>query len=170
MGISISAVGAAPDANTLSTNAQGNIQVGDGNLLGSVAIPHISAWTQVTGTWAIANFNTNDQLGFKCPTTQNAEINLPIYLVKGTYTLSANFMTNATHGQGRFYLNTTALGGGVFETYSAALGTTNVTITGISVATSGQYTLKLTVPSKNASSSNYTIQIHNPGVVLTKTA
>ena len=85
---------------------------------------------------------------------QNAEVVWKVPLSAGTWTLTLFYEKGSNIGNNHMYLDSTALGS--FDGYNASPIFTSVgEITGIVVASSGVYSLKAKVESKNASSSNY---------------
>jgi hypothetical protein len=120
-------------------------------------LPYLSR-TVVQGTWKFDDAaDTPSLFGFftyNSSSAQNDEIMFPVVLSAGTWQIEIICLASNNCG-----IATVSLGGssvGTMDTYSAST-TRNVvkSITGISVATSGQTTLSFKIATKNASSSNY---------------
>lgn len=88
--------------------------------------------------------------------TQNDEYTMDVWLDAGTYKFCLVHYQDADRGITTIYLDGASVG--TIDSYAAAAGSlagTYSEVTGITVATAGVKTLKLAVPTKNASSTNY---------------
>lgn len=88
--------------------------------------------------------------------TQNDEYTMDVWLDAGTYKFCLVHYQDADRGITTIYLDGASQG--TIDSYAASAGSlagTYSEITGITVATAGVKTLKLAVPTKNASSTNY---------------
>jgi len=74
----------------------------------------------------------------------------------GTYSVQLAYKTNANRGQAAFQFNGSAFGS-TLDQYAASASYPSVVIGTVSVASSGNQTLRLTVTGKNSASSSYTL-------------
>ena len=98
--------------------------------------------------WLILSTSTNDGDSF---TTGS------FYLDKGTYSLDMYHGTNTNFGICDVYLDSTKIA--TIDEYAGSSGSIKTTTNSITVSTSGIKTMTFTANGKNASSSDYTINV-----------
>lgn len=97
---------------------------------------------------------------------QNDYVEYDVALSAGTYTFDLFHEKAADYGIVTVAINGTSVG--TIDTYSASFAPTTIgSITAITVAASGRQTVRLTVSSKNASSTNFGIVFN--GFAMTRT-
>lgn len=133
-----------------------------------VSVPITLAPTSKVGTWDLYRGDTvyYTQL-YNSTTAQNDEINWKLWLTAGTWTMWVTYDKQTNCG-----INAVTLGGTSIATIDGYNGSTthqNISkTTGIAVASTGVYTLRFLISTKNASSSNYTWLIN--AIDFTRTA
>lgn len=133
--------------------SEGGIQdVGEGHIF----ILGCNYYQIVQGTWEITLQNSQFLNGYMRSSSShiNDEIHYLVYLNAGTYTIKILGYASTNYGIASIYLDTTLVAS--LDFYSA-IGAYNVikTQTGITVGTSGLYTLKLKMATKNGASDGY---------------
>ena len=104
---------------------------------------------------------------FAAPVAQDDEIGWNVPLSAGTWTLTLIHVTGPSCGIYTTKLDSTTIG--TIDGYSAGVTSNVVTeISGISVGSSGVYTLKLVMATKNASATDYQYRFH--WITLRRTA
>lgn len=154
-GITIPSLVSVDDV-TIETNGEGKIQVvdgfnGEGRLWVSLYTRLITqgTWTQTIDTSKMFNFYLHNAGG-----VQNDEIYFPVFLAKGTYTLT--MVSNKSTNLGIFTFSLDDAEIGTIDMYNGSPITNQIsTIANITVTESKLYNLKLKLATKNASSTGY---------------
>lgn len=115
-------------------------------------------WSHKVNGGTIVRENWNNALSMAMmrqgTVAQNDEIGWDVQLTEGTWNLTVIYYKSTDRGIQTWKLDGTTLG--TIDGYAASESWNNVTqITGFTVSTSGIYTLKCVMATKNASSSNY---------------
>jgi len=128
-------------------------------MAGSTALSVFAAPSASVGTYA-PTAGSNAVYLISSSTAVNDYIEWAYFpLAAGTYTVSLTHMTGTGNGQLRISIDGSNIGGGVIESYAASTAAAREVITGVSVASSGLHTVRITTPSKNASSSAYVMRL-----------
>lgn len=135
------------------------------NGLASTQVATVGTWTPTyqrasdTGGQFVGWVNISDG-------TQNDSITFDFVAAAGTFSLEFYHLVFTSYGIYTIKIDGTSVG--TIDGYALSLATVRDTLTGISIATSGQHTLTLLMATKNASSSGYTGAAER--IVLTQTA
>jgi hypothetical protein len=118
------------------------------------------------GTWTNANDSSCIFSGYRANGAQNDSITWHVPVTAGTWKVQVVHTTNSNFG-----IVTVSIGGtvvGTIDTYAAVLARNVVgEIAGVVVPDSGLQALRLSVPTKNASSSNYIVRLQSIALVRT---
>lgn len=138
--------------------------------MGHITIQPWNYQSITQGTYIIQSLGSNQYATFgwiNSSDTQNDEVIYNVFLAAGTYSLRTMMFKYTGQGIVSVYLDATIVG--TIDGYSASVGY-NVfdTITGITVAADGLYSLKLKMATKNGSSSGYLLGLS--GLALWRTA
>lgn len=121
-----------------------------------------------SGSWVFGADSASLMAGWvQAGATQNEYIEYPVYLISGTYSFYLLHCKDTNRGIYTFALDGSSIG--TIDGYNGSTSRNQTgSITGVSVASSGLKTLRVTMATKNASSSAYqaTIQL----ITIIKTA
>ena len=136
-------------------------------------VAYISTPTATVGTWAGAVWTDVSFLASgsasgrtNSSAAQNDAIAYKLSMSAGTWTISAFVRESTNTGIITFQVDGTTVGTG--DTYAASVVPNSVSVTGVSIATSGVHEIRLVMATKNASSTGYILDLLS--LDLTRTA
>lgn len=133
-----------------------NQEPGEGHI--DIALPFPDTTPQGTWTISIDTLAYKNSFFYNSSSTNGDNCIYKVYLAAGTYTLRTIAIKNANYGIAKILLDTTQIA--TFDFYNASvLYNQFFTQTGIVVAASGLYNLKLLCNTKNALSSSYLLPL-----------